>query len=1161
MTTPSRSADAAPESATRPPSPPPAAEPTTLDRAPLLSATAALAPDAGTLVEAPPVVSVPGYELLSELGRGGMGVVYRARQVKADRVVALKMILAGGHAGAAELARFRTEAEAIARLQHPNIVQVYEVGEHEGGPFFSLEFCGGGSLKEKLSGTPLPAREAAQLIETLARAMQVAHDHQIIHRDLKPANVLLTEGGTPKVTDFGLAKKLDEAGQTHAGAILGTPSYMAPEQAGGQTSDIGPLADVYALGAILYECLTGRPPFRAATALDTLRQVLEDEPVPPTQLQSKTPRDLETICLRCLQKELRKRYGSAQELADDLRRFLNHEPIRARPVGRAERARKWVKRNPALAAMTATVALILLTATAVSTGFGLDARRQRNDLAAANETLTRTAGDLKRSRDDLQRTADDLQSARDDLETTLARSLLRPLTSQGIAQPKSQPEWEALWELAANRRGRLGYRFVEEASRTPATSRQLRDRAPVALPAAVGLDERRRAEVEALLLSRMDDPALGDEQKTDLALAASRWDGLTSSGAARTARQLTRAMRDTKDPLALSALAEGLSAVAARLESEDATPAAATLAQALKDTKDVIALQRLAEGLTAVAARMKAADAATTLLQVLEDAKDLYHLVELARRLAVVAARMKAADAAQAADILLKAMATKEPKNSYVWRALAEGLSAVAARLEAEDAARAAAALVQAMKDTKDVSAFQALAEGLAAVAARLEAEDAARAATNLLQTMKGAKNPYALTALAEGLSAVAARQKAEDGTTVAAQAAAPLLQAIKDAKDPAALQALAEGLTAVAARMKAEDAAAAAGQAAATFLQAMKDAKPGGDLRALARGLAAVAARMKAEDAAAAAGQAAAALLQARKAPYTFPLPWLAEGLAAVAARMKAEDAAAAAGQAAAALVQAMKNAKRLDSSNSLAEGLSAVATYLGAEDAARAAATLVEAIKATQDPSTLEQLARGLSAVAARMKAADAAAAAGQAAAALLQARKDAKHSYVQRAQLAAGLAAVSAGMGGKDDATALLEVMNDALNPKTVEQLARGLSAALSAVPPAEIPARSAIAASPVACPAGTGDPLAALTLLLPAAEPPPCRLSTQQLVELLKMPTCIGEARRVILDQLGNRYRRPFADVWQFVHYAEEQKLGLDFASPPRKPEPAVALPPR
>src|SRR6202030_1192251 len=173
-----------------------------------------------------------GYEILSELGRGGMGVVYKARQTKLHRLVALKMILAGGHAGASDLARFQTEAEAIARLQQPNIVQVHEVGEHEGKPFFSLEFCGGGSLERKLNGTPLPAREAAALVETLARAMQAAHDHHIIHRDLKPANVLLLEDGTPKITDFGLAKKLDEAGQTQSGAIMGTPSYMAPEQAG-----------------------------------------------------------------------------------------------------------------------------------------------------------------------------------------------------------------------------------------------------------------------------------------------------------------------------------------------------------------------------------------------------------------------------------------------------------------------------------------------------------------------------------------------------------------------------------------------------------------------------------------------------------------------------------------------------------------------------------------------------------------------------------------------------------------------------------------------------------------------------------------------------------------------------------------------------------------
>jgi serine/threonine-protein kinase len=203
-------------------------------------------------------MSIPGYEILGELGRGGMGVVYKARQVKADRLVALKMILSGAHASEQDLTRFRTEAQAVARLQHPNIVQVHEVGDDHGLPYFSLEYCAGGSLEKKLAGTPLPPQESARLIETLARAVQAAHDKGIVHRDLKPANVLLTEDNTPKLTDFGLAKKLDAAGPTASNAIMGTPSYMAPEQAGGSGKDVGPSADVYALGAILYECLTGQ---------------------------------------------------------------------------------------------------------------------------------------------------------------------------------------------------------------------------------------------------------------------------------------------------------------------------------------------------------------------------------------------------------------------------------------------------------------------------------------------------------------------------------------------------------------------------------------------------------------------------------------------------------------------------------------------------------------------------------------------------------------------------------------------------------------------------------------------------------------------------------------------------------------------------------------
>jgi WD40 repeat protein len=323
-------------------------------------------------------VAVPGYEILGTLGRGGMGVVYQARQTKLGRLVALKMILSGAHADEADLGRFRTEAEAIARLQHPNIVQIHEIGEHGGLPFFSLEFCAGGSLEKKLSGTPLPPQEAAALVEMLARAMQAAHEKGVIHRDLKPANVLLAEDGTPKITDFGLAKKLDEAGQTASGAVMGTPSYMAPEQAGGKSTTIGPLCDVYALGAILYECLTGRPPFKAATTLDTLLQVMSDEPVPPTQLQPKTPRDLETICLKCLHKEPAKRYPSAAALADDLRRFQNGEAITARPVGRLERAGKWVRRNRAISSAAAGVTVTLVAGLIVSTYFGLVATAEAN---------------------------------------------------------------------------------------------------------------------------------------------------------------------------------------------------------------------------------------------------------------------------------------------------------------------------------------------------------------------------------------------------------------------------------------------------------------------------------------------------------------------------------------------------------------------------------------------------------------------------------------------------------------------------------------------------------------------------------------------------------------------------------------------------------------
>jgi serine/threonine protein kinase/WD40 repeat protein len=284
---------------------------------------------------------VPGYDILAELGRGGMGVVYQARQVGLDRLVALKVVLAGAQADAEERARFRREAEAIARLHHPNVVAIYEVGDQGGVPHFAMELCGGGSLAQQLAGSPLPPRRAAELVETLARAVQAAHEAGVVHRDLKPANVLLTEDGTPKITDFGLAKKLDDTGGlTATGVIVGTASYMAPEQASGDSKRVGPAADVYALGAVLYACLTGRPPFRAATQVDTLLQVVADPPVPPSRLRQGVPGDLEALCLRCLEKKPAQRPASAAELADALRRFLDGLPAQVRPHDERPRQHK-----------------------------------------------------------------------------------------------------------------------------------------------------------------------------------------------------------------------------------------------------------------------------------------------------------------------------------------------------------------------------------------------------------------------------------------------------------------------------------------------------------------------------------------------------------------------------------------------------------------------------------------------------------------------------------------------------------------------------------------------------------------------------------------------------------------------------------------------------
>jgi tetratricopeptide (TPR) repeat protein len=405
---------------------------------------------------------VGNYELLEEIGRGGMGVVYKARQAGLNRVVALKMILAGAHAGSQVRARFRKEAEAVARLQHANIVQVHEVGEHDGLPYLSMEYVDGGSLADLLESrrsqgvVGLPPAEAVRLVEALARAVQYAHERGVIHRDLKPGNVLLAACGlasakpqaaVPKLTDFGLAKTLGAEGKsTRTGALLGTPRYMAPEQAGGAKGLVGPATDVYALGAILYELLTGRPPFEGTTVEETLELVRSAEPVPPGQLRPRLPRDLQTICLKCLAKEPSKRYGSARDLADDLERFAQGRPIRARPVGPLGRLGRWCRRKPALAGLLAALLIVGLVGVGSVTALWLRAERLRRDAdarrreALANLKLAREAADNYATRvsENLRLQQADLRPLRKELLETVV-----PLYEKLIEGYGDDPEIQA----------------------------------------------------------------------------------------------------------------------------------------------------------------------------------------------------------------------------------------------------------------------------------------------------------------------------------------------------------------------------------------------------------------------------------------------------------------------------------------------------------------------------------------------------------------------------------------------------------------------------------------------------------------------------------------------------------------------------------------------
>jgi len=413
------------------------------------------------------------YELLEEIARGGMGVVYKARQVNLKRIVALKLILAGQLAGPQEVARFHAEAEAAARLDHPGIVPIFEIGEHKGQHYFSMAFVEGESLARRVAQGVMEPREAAALTKKVAEAIAYAHVEGVVHRDLKPGNVLIDKEGSPRVTDFGLAKRVEgeAGGLTATGEVLGTPSYMPPEQAMGDAARVGPLSDVYSLGAILYCLLTGRPPFQAANAVETVMQVVTQEPVGPRQLNPAVPRDLETITLKCLEKDPSRRYQSAQELSDELQRYLDGRPIHARPVGTVGRTWRWCRRNRALAATIAAAACLIFAISVVYVG-NLNAKNVQLVASLENEAVARQQADTN-----AQIAEKNAQRARQNANQADANAQTAERNAER-AEDNARQAYEALerekaQRLATERQGR-----VANALRLAAQSQQVREEHP-----------------------------------------------------------------------------------------------------------------------------------------------------------------------------------------------------------------------------------------------------------------------------------------------------------------------------------------------------------------------------------------------------------------------------------------------------------------------------------------------------------------------------------------------------------------------------------------------------------------------------------------------------------------------------------------------------------
>jgi serine/threonine protein kinase len=1001
-------------------SPRPAAGPATVAEAP------APGPDVGAVIAG-------RYKLLEQIGEGGMGTVWVGQQTEPiKRLVAVKLIKAGMDSKQV-LARFEAERQALALMDHPNIARVLDAGAApEGRPFFVMELVKGVPITHFCDQHRLTPRQRLELFVPVCQAIQHAHQKGVIHRDLKPSNFLVAlydDRPVPKVIDFGVAKAIgqqltEQTLHTGFGAVVGTVEYMSPEQATFNQLDVDTRSDVYALGVLLYELLTGSPPFsrrelEKAGMLEMLRLIREKEPsrpstrlstadglptlaanrgTEPKRLTALVRGELDWIVMKALEKDRARRYETANSFAIDVQRYLADEPVQACPPSAGYRLRKFARRHRAALGAAVLVSLGLLAGTAVALWQAADARKNA-------ETARKNESNAVAAKAALESANTELKQKREEVETALARSLLRPFARQ--PGPLTDLEVESLWELSASPVEGLRKRFVEEGLRGPMTTRQLQNRGEAALHAAVGLDPGKRTQIERLLGERLRDPALTDRQRGEVALVAVSLGGLTPAARAQAARTLIGALGQVTDPSALRELAEGLSSLATRMEPEEAarlcSQAATILFRTLAKSR-YRSFEPLAQGLSALAARMEPREAARVCTEAAANLAETtsasgHSAAEEAfsRSLIFLAPYIEPGQAARAAAAIVGAMngwGNGDPKP--------QALAALAARMEPEEAARhcseAAAILTARMRDARHDSLLPEWVQGLRATAPFLKSGEASKAAEVLAEEITKAKSSDELGPLLLGVGALAPRMDPKE--------AARLFSPAAYAHMTTGNSLLIEGFSAAAIRMQPQDASIA-------LLRAMEKAKHPSELLGFAKALSRVAARMGPREAARICSQAAVLLGRemekedkSRFGLYSRGLS--AQGISAIAPYLEGKEARRVYSQAVASVLQGlaqMDSGLRVD--EALLDGLAALAAHMQPRDAAQAAAIVNRALvnswalqtrreaQAHGDStglvfhvSEIEALAKALSALAARLEPEEAARTCAQATEILVEA-----------------------------------------------------------------------------------------------------------------------------------------------------------------------------